>query len=268
MSTEPVLPAELEREVFETAALIYPQTIPPLLRVARRVHIWIEPLLYQVVRVVSTNRDMVLTLLNSKPPEFWHAVRHLGLEDGCSLEEGRQLLSLCKNVINFSSDYFFTYPSLLPILAQMHIEKLSLTLHELFGAKPIDLTHTLFQSLTHIDMFGLQGVAEALVDLPTLRALTHLCLHCEIPRDTVTAVLADCPRLQLLLVQWAAGDDLYEAECVPHVYDIRFVIGMYDDYWTDWEAGARGGIDMWAVGDDFVRSKRRGEIEATCYWLM
>ncbi|KAJ7923595.1 hypothetical protein B0H13DRAFT_1602381 [Mycena leptocephala] len=155
MSTEPVLPAELEREVFETAALIYPEIIPTLLRVARRVHIWIEPLLFRVLRVVSANRDMVLTLLNSRPPEFCHAVRHLGLEDGCSLDEGRQLLSLCKNVINFSSNYFFTHPTLLPILAEMRVEQLSLTLHELFGTEPIDLIHTLFRSLTHLDTFGL-----------------------------------------------------------------------------------------------------------------
>jgi hypothetical protein len=143
---------------------------------------------------------MVLTLLSSRPPEFCHAVRHLSLEDGCSLEEGRQLLTLCKNAINFSSSYFFTHPALLSILAKIRVEQLSLTLHELFGTKPIYLTHALFQYLTHLDTLGLQGVVEALVDLPTLPALAHICLHCEIPRDTVTAALVDCPRLQFLLI--------------------------------------------------------------------
>jgi hypothetical protein len=75
-----------------------------------------------------------------------------------------------------------------------------LTLHELFGTKPIYLTHALFQYLTHLDTLSLQGVVEALVDLPTLPALAHICLHCEIPRDTVTAALVDCPRLQFLLI--------------------------------------------------------------------
>jgi hypothetical protein len=172
---------------------------------------------------------MVLTLLSSRPPEFCHAARHLSLEDGCSLEEGRQLLTFCKNAINFSSSYFFMHPALLSILAEMRVEQLSLTLHEPFGTKPIDLTHALFQAVTHLDTFGLQGVADALVDPPTLPALIHLCLHCEIPRDMITAMLADCPRLRLLLVQWAAGDDVYETERIPHVCDIRFVIGLYNE---------------------------------------
>jgi hypothetical protein len=212
---------------------------------------------------------MILALLKSKPPEFFcHAVRHLGLEDGCSLEEGRQLLSLCNEVINFSSNYFFTHPTLLPILAEMRVQRLSLTLNELFGTKPIDLTHSLFQSLTHLDMFGIHGVAESLVDLPTLPALTHLCLDCDIPRDRVMTVLVDCPRLQLLLVQWVEGDDLYWSERIPHVYDIRFVIGLYDDYWADWEAGARGLPDLWSQGDDFVVRKRKGEIQGANFSLL
>jgi hypothetical protein len=36
----PVLPPDLEREFFETAAMMYPQEIPTLLRVACRVLSW------------------------------------------------------------------------------------------------------------------------------------------------------------------------------------------------------------------------------------
>ncbi|KAK7047058.1 hypothetical protein R3P38DRAFT_3176535 [Favolaschia claudopus] len=49
MSNSPCFPPELERYIFETAALFYPHTIPRLLPVARRVLIWIEPLLYRRV---------------------------------------------------------------------------------------------------------------------------------------------------------------------------------------------------------------------------
>jgi hypothetical protein len=35
-----VLPPELERELFETAAMMYPEEIPTLLRVARRILTW------------------------------------------------------------------------------------------------------------------------------------------------------------------------------------------------------------------------------------
>jgi hypothetical protein len=40
MAPEPVFPFDLEREVFETTALMYPATIPTLLRVARRILTW------------------------------------------------------------------------------------------------------------------------------------------------------------------------------------------------------------------------------------
>ena len=40
MELDPVFPVELEREIFETVALIHKDTIPTLLRVARRVLIW------------------------------------------------------------------------------------------------------------------------------------------------------------------------------------------------------------------------------------
>ncbi|KAJ7131406.1 hypothetical protein C8R44DRAFT_774790 [Mycena epipterygia] len=38
----PSFPPELEREIFESAAQLYPNTIPNLLLVARRVNEWIE----------------------------------------------------------------------------------------------------------------------------------------------------------------------------------------------------------------------------------
>ncbi|KAJ7615378.1 hypothetical protein FB45DRAFT_1035373 [Roridomyces roridus] len=46
------LPPELERLIFETAALRYPGRIPTLLLLAKRVHEWIEPLLYQVIPII------------------------------------------------------------------------------------------------------------------------------------------------------------------------------------------------------------------------
>jgi hypothetical protein len=139
---------------------------------------------------------MVSTLLDameSKPPDFFcNAVRHLALDSlsACSEDQGRQLLALCKGVVNFGSNYGFTSPALLPLLAEMRIQRLCLTSADLFGRKPIDLTHPLFRSVTHLDIFGLRGVVPTLADVPLLPALTHLCLDCDIPRDTLLGVLA------------------------------------------------------------------------------
>ncbi|KAJ6505111.1 hypothetical protein C8R45DRAFT_544408 [Mycena sanguinolenta] len=46
---EPTLPPELERRIFEIAALACPVRIPTLMLVARRVKFLVEPLLYRVV---------------------------------------------------------------------------------------------------------------------------------------------------------------------------------------------------------------------------
>lgn len=154
------------------------------------------------------------------------------------------MLQRCRKVIDFSSNLWFTNPSLLPILAEMHLERLSVNLKALFGNLPIDLNHPLFRSVTHLDMFRIEGVAEVLVELPTLPALTHLALDSELSRDIALSVLRDCPRLELLLAQWQLFEKRdYMAARTPHVYDIRFVIGLYGDYWAVWEAGARGGAE-------------------------
>ncbi|KAJ7131271.1 hypothetical protein C8R44DRAFT_850069, partial [Mycena epipterygia] len=75
-------PPEREREIFEIAALLYPGAIPILLRVARRVLVWIEPLLYRVVYVnghppYSDMAHALLRATTTKAPDFFHVVRHL-----------------------------------------------------------------------------------------------------------------------------------------------------------------------------------------------
>jgi hypothetical protein len=204
----------------------------------------------------------------SKPPEFFHdAVHHLVIESSYNCPFG-ELLALCTGVINFGSNQQFTNPALLPILATMRVRRLSLNLNALFGPETIDLKHSLFQSVTHLDMFRVERVAEVLPDLPALPALTHLCLDSDLTRDIILPVLEICPRLVLLLVMWASyafEKSLYAAARVPCVYDVRFVIGMYKHYWQDWEAGARGLPDSWSRADDFVARKRRGEIDGMVY---
>jgi hypothetical protein len=47
----------------------------------------------------------------------------------------------------------------------------------------------------------------------------------------------------------------------PHMYDVRFVIGLLENF-EDWEAGAKGLSVSWAQGDDFVARKRLGYLVA------
>ncbi|KAJ6550243.1 hypothetical protein B0H19DRAFT_1265087 [Mycena capillaripes] len=130
MDHEPVFPDELEREIFETTALMHPGDIPTLLRVARR-HGRCSPV-----------RNGI------EAAQFFYAVRHLSLETHSffSQDEANALLKLCKKVTDFNSNYLFTHPSFITILAGMHVGQLALTLKHLFGSAAIDITHPLFHA--------------------------------------------------------------------------------------------------------------------------
>ncbi|KAJ7807332.1 hypothetical protein B0H13DRAFT_1929102 [Mycena leptocephala] len=270
LDLEPLLPLELEREIFETTARMYPGEIPTLLRVARRFLVWIEPLLYTVIILSDHDRTMVRAVLKAvetKPPEFFHAVRHLVLihAPDYSVDDGQQLLRLCSGVINFGSTIQYTNPTLLGILAEMRVRRLSLTLKCLFAGS-IDLTHRSFGSITHLDIFDEDIITITLIcaQIPTLPALTHLSLDRETPRDIILTVLAKCPRLELLLVLWQFSNP-YKLARFPFVYDVRFVIGQYNDYWDDWKDDVKGLRRLWSRGDDFVARKRRGEVEGSVF---
>ncbi|KAJ7865394.1 hypothetical protein B0H13DRAFT_2562180 [Mycena leptocephala] len=279
----PAFPPEMEREIFETSALMHRRGIPSLLRVARRVLIWsslcfqnslwqlilnfrIEPLLYRVIRVTKDNEEAIFNAIRSKPADFLlNTVRHLYLNRANDVS--RRILEVCTGVVNLALDG--RDPSLLPILANMRLRRLSTFIHGLYDG-PVDLKHPLFTSITHLDLFDTQsvGLDEILVQISTLPALTHLALDYEASRDVVETLLVECPNLELLLLLWAWNDKQYLSAQIPHVHDVRFVIGQYvDDYWEDWEAGAWGQPYFWSLGDDFVARKRSKAIEATRYWL-
>ncbi|KAJ7891811.1 hypothetical protein B0H13DRAFT_2039084 [Mycena leptocephala] len=252
MDCPPVFPTELEREIFETTALMHSGTIPLLLRVARRVLTWIEPLLYRTMVISEQHPEMVRAVLNamrSKAPDFFRtAVRHPSTR-GTTVDERKQLD--------------------LPLLAEMQLQQLSVSLHELFGGS-VDLSHSIFGTITHLQIFDAhnEGAVQIYAQLSALPALTHVRANFRLPWDILMTLLVKCPRLKLLLLLYPVHQRrLYGSVRIPQVYDLRFVIGMNVNYWDDWVAGAKGLPDGWSRGDNFVAQKRRGIIEATCYWL-
>ncbi|KAJ7465987.1 hypothetical protein FB451DRAFT_1138102 [Mycena latifolia] len=279
MHIEPAFPVELEREIFETAARLHPSVIPTLLRVARRTLVWIEPLLYRVVCVGRTVPDQGHNILNAtkwKPASFFHdTVRHLLLDPATSLtvEEATEVLKLCTGVVNFAVVGSLSSPALLPVLGNMRVQRLSVSLNSLFGAiSSVDPRHPLFAYITHLDILDPDPATSAphfSTHIPALPSLTHLCLNNFMPWNVIRTLLAECPRLELLANFWA--ERKYDvafgrAQNVP-VHDVRFVMGLYGNYWADWEAGARGFPDFWSAADDFVAQKRSGAIAADFYWL-
>ncbi|KAJ7635748.1 hypothetical protein DFH06DRAFT_661564 [Mycena polygramma] len=273
--SEPMLPPELERQIFEIAGLAYPGMIPTFLCVARRIQVWIEPLLYRVVWVDipthAAKTEAIRTAMKSKPSSFFHAVHHLFIDSSSELsrQEARDLLRLCAKVTNFAVIGDFSESGLLPILAEMQIERLSTCLHDLFGSpSDVDLAHPLFLSITHLDIFANLAEPYMYAQLATLPSLTHVCLNGDVGWDIFRTLLSDCKMLVLLVDLWQPhSDPRAEAFAAEAPFqDDRFVVGVYNKYWVDWEAGAEGREDFWAKAEAFVARKRSGEVKESLYW--
>jgi hypothetical protein len=228
----------------------------------------IEPFLYRVIRLNDDNPHVYTALLRAikaKPPNFFHdAVRHFAFVSGSdSAADAKKILALCTGIVNFGCYNTLLDPAVPALFVGRRLQRLSLDLQSLFPPGCVDLGHSMFGYVTHLDMFDESGVDELLPDIPLLPALTHLSLVSDTPWESALGVLEDCPRLELLFMQWFDMEP-YKSSQTPQAYDIRFVWGLCEDsegYWDDWERGARGSVDFWVRGDDFVRRKRKGEIE-------
>ncbi|KAJ7617077.1 hypothetical protein FB45DRAFT_222350 [Roridomyces roridus] len=270
---QPRLPLDVERETFEWTAIAYPRSIPALLRVARRVRVWVEPYLYRAVKVAPhppytiIEQDIVHPTPNSKSLNFYRqAVRHLYILDAPAAE----VLRVCTHIQTIAS--FGLVAELIPVLACMKdLCQLSLSLRELFdGTVPscLPMHSHCFRTITHLDLHDVidDDDSNILQLLPTLPVLTHLCLCDQVP--PVRKLLAECKHLRILVNPWdeSSAEQAQELAKEPRTQDDRFVVTVYEDINGEWEANVRGWT-VWAAADDFVERKRRGEIPKSCYLM-
>ncbi|KAJ6476380.1 hypothetical protein C8R45DRAFT_1217054 [Mycena sanguinolenta] len=262
---EPVLPPELEREIFEIAGLLDFYTIPSLLCVARRVHEWMEPLLYRVMIMEKSSKAAACRwALKNKPDVLANGVRHLFLAgySEWSEEDVHALLQLCAPQLLSLVSFAFLDPTLLPILLRMmRLRRWAGSLSELFDSAT-DYSFSFLRTVTHLDL--LDEITDSIcAGLATLPCLSHLCLNVTAVKH-IPRILAECVHLQVLVLMTSAPGEM---EGHPPTTDVRFVLSVVGSYWEDWEVGARGGTDFWAAAHEFVARKRRGEIEASRYVL-
>ncbi|KAJ7489319.1 hypothetical protein FB451DRAFT_686851 [Mycena latifolia] len=270
MATAPVFPPELEREIFETAAVRHRNTIPALLRVARRVLTWIEPLLYRVIRLDDASMaHAVRRAMQTKPAGFFQkSVRYVSFVSSplsvLSVEETYALLRLCPRILSLHTRP--ATPALVPILQGMsQLRMWSGSLQELFGNSAIDLSLPSFRTVTHMTL--LQEFLGPITVLLALPALTHLGLRGS-NLDLVQRVLDECTYLQVVVNLWHYTNTHLAIQGAhrPPIMDVRYVVCVYRDEWDEWELGARGGLDYWEAADAFIARKRRGKYPA--WWHM
>ncbi|KAJ7285312.1 hypothetical protein C8J57DRAFT_1498144 [Mycena rebaudengoi] len=283
------LPLELERKIFELAALLHPETIPDLLCVAHRVLTWLEPILYNVLRMDRSARARpIFDAIQCKPRKFLRdAVRHVLLftsSETWTVENLGMFFDFCPGIRNLSLIGNLTGAHLLLPLENMRLQRLGICLEELFAvdandvyeSPQVDFEHPLFETVTHLDIFDdVQNDEEEdkewLEQLPVLPALTHLAFNGPPSLSTIRHILSESPRLCVLLVTYPKlqAQGAREFADSIDVEDPRLVVAVNEvNYYDDWEAGARGREDIWFRADAFVAAKSRGLIRRMCPYAL
>ncbi|KAJ6492234.1 hypothetical protein C8R45DRAFT_990696 [Mycena sanguinolenta] len=219
ISGEPILPPELEREIFELAAampnywtkqhvgdmaLILPQ-------VCRRTQSWIEPLIYERIAFSKSTMDQLehrlqlfLETVNSRPPSFFAAnVKYLYFDPSVQLPIIQRVLGVCAGIVSLGCQhpYDTLADSLLPLpLRRLFLSKLAL---------PTELPPWT-ASLTHL------GLSDAVPNnhpqiFKTFPALTHLAVdfnavNLDTLIHTIRSLLLAGPQLRCLVLTATRGD--------------------------------------------------------------
>ncbi|KAJ7719281.1 hypothetical protein B0H16DRAFT_1571743 [Mycena metata] len=274
---EPVFSADIEREIFETTAFLYPQSIGRLLLVARRVLMWIDPLRYRVVSICGPDRDVrtdqlfrhsldaFSNLYRAKPAMFHNHIRHLCFRDYQKVSDITSVLSACSFTTNLLL-FFIGSPIHLPLLNAMPLRRLSVLLQLLFPSPAEkDFTLPLFANITHLDIFYyISEPWESWSKLAKIPHLSHLSIHDHYISNAICqGILKHCRSLQVLANVFTTRDTLRKQapKRAPLAADPRFVMMLLSDFLGDWENGAHGGEDYWDRAEEYVRQRRSGETE-------
>ncbi|KAJ7150783.1 hypothetical protein C8R46DRAFT_1124127 [Mycena filopes] len=212
---EPALPPELEREIFEFAALWYPTTITSLLRVCHRVHCWINPFLYTVLPLDGSGRiGHVEETLRAKPflrRPIGHVLVDLHSFDDTDWIALFRLTSTTPAPPEFVlKGLDMTSPGLKGVFTTLPLmQPQRLTFEFLRQTAPSGIFDTLslhFSTLTHLTLLHADPYEWVFwrywEHLTTLPVLTHLCLTANVSRVILPHVLKDCATLQAVLTTW------------------------------------------------------------------
>ncbi|KAK7040064.1 hypothetical protein R3P38DRAFT_2902991 [Favolaschia claudopus] len=279
-STVPRLPPELERQIFEQAALSCFQRIPTLMLSAWRVKLWLEPILYRVVidpDLVDDEEAHVeypympdhtllqkLSIFPSSNVGLF--VRHLLWDLGAqNVDDLLVALSFCVHVV----DLFILggpYLVLLPAINRLqNVSHLAIHVQSLYASGgSIDFASPLFNRLTHLELLGCDSndFLDALVGLGAVPNLTHISFNVVLDAAAVHEQIRRHTNLQCI-VFFEVG----QAQHLPLSADDRFVAVRQTRYITDWLRGATTGEDYWWLVERFIEAKRAGKVERSQYMI-
>ncbi|KAJ7136362.1 hypothetical protein C8R43DRAFT_613678 [Mycena crocata] len=196
--------------------------------------------------------DILAGAVESKPPAFFRsAVRNMYLSlQSTNAAQAQIIFAACTGVTN---DNLALISSLslqgVPAIGSLPLRRLITCTSWLFVDLPLDFTHSLFRSITHLTLFdvrsGYRSVEweKLVVDIPHL---THLALYTYHLAVILVPVLPTCARLECVLFAGTAGQ-----HPLAHTADERFVVVQLRML-PDWQAGARGAEDHWTRAEPAI----------------
>ncbi|KAF7329547.1 hypothetical protein MKEN_00217600 [Mycena kentingensis (nom. inval.)] len=274
MQHEPRLPEDLERTIFELVFFLDAAQGPKLLLVARRVQLWIEPLIYRTIELCHPSRTAaILDAARGKPDGFLakHVRDVVLLGSG---HNGESLLQECTGLVGLAIAGGAYTDTICPtILALPNLRRLACHPTQLIWHLPTPplILDPAFRHISHLDLFsGLKSSATREAEntrmcafLATLPALTHLSLHHGLPWPVVRNVLSALPRLRVLVDRSTPAFAPGRAETLPPdlLRDVRLVILTSGT----WYEAALEGAEVWLLAEKFVDAKRSGRIPADVF---
>ncbi|KAJ6593237.1 hypothetical protein B0H19DRAFT_1246031 [Mycena capillaripes] len=288
-----VLPEDLEREIFEIAACCRPREICKLILVARRVKLWVEPLLYRTIALSRLNdtgaqypahsQDTLFPILDSESrPALRAAVRNLMLV-WLSASDGAFVLSRCPGIENLwiTGGLQAMVSKLLPSVADLpNLKRFHCNLTALFSSAPggqIDFTHRLFERISHLELLDYYRLAEVERDserwctIARLPALTHLAFYTASFVSIALPLLQACPSLLVLVVNVRVENQGTLIDARPDAHDLmrnpRFVVidRRQTKRTKEWKIGAYTAKDFWTRAEEWVGKRSAGEVDVLEY---
>ncbi|KAJ6465373.1 hypothetical protein C8R45DRAFT_495004 [Mycena sanguinolenta] len=272
---DPRLPPELERGIFEIAALARPNWIPVLMLVARRVKCWVEPFLYRVVFLQSVSMpeelhnlglpNFAMDELDGRSHNCLRHVRHLLVDS--EAERKNWLLASCTGVTNLFAHFRCTPEILISINGFTDITSLTIDVHALCGTT---VPFPLFSTVTHLELLDFYAQSEEVesvcLNISLIPCLTHIGLNMYL--DTLLSHAALCGITQLQCIVFLSTDKA-SLDDSPLLDDSRFVcIDEGLPYDTDWLNGAVFGEDYWSFADAFLAARKAGTINRSRYRIV
>ncbi|KAJ7171817.1 hypothetical protein C8R43DRAFT_1120198 [Mycena crocata] len=208
MFTDPRLPQDLERTVFEVAAQGDRYTALQIILVAQRCRAWIEPLLYRSVVVCQSSWSLPLFIrtLEAKPRQYASWIKEIRIDPYITANDPAvaRILSICTGVVNLVDLSYGRTP--FSVLSKLRLEKLCINLDIIDGlGDGACLGHSAFARLTHLQVLD-PPPRWPHIPFAQFPSLTHLALQnykTQIRPANVLilqVILSECPLLELLVV--------------------------------------------------------------------